>query len=63
MKNQVSYDFKDFAVLITGAASGMGEATARMFAEAGASVMLADRNEECLEQLAGELPERVSGGI
>ncbi len=55
MKNQVSYDFKDFAVLITGAASGMGEATARMFAEAGASVMLADRNEECLEQLAGEL--------
>lgn len=55
MKNQVSYDFKGFAVLITEAASGMGETTARMFAESGAQVMLADRNEAQLKQLADEL--------
>jgi len=32
--------------LVTGAAMGMGEATARLFAEAGAKVVLADWNEE-----------------
>ena len=37
-----TYDFKDQIALVTGAASGMGFATARAFAEAGASVVLAD---------------------
>lgn len=32
--------------LVTGAAMGMGEATARLFAEAGAKVLVADLNEE-----------------
>lgn len=32
--------------IITGAAMGMGEATARLFAEAGANVVVADLNEE-----------------
>ncbi|ASP74401.1 oxidoreductase (plasmid) [Sinorhizobium meliloti] len=37
-----SYDFKGQVALVTGAAKGMGLATARMFAESGASVVLAD---------------------
>src|SRR3954451_11058047 len=38
------YDFKGQVALVTGAAKGMGLATARMFAESGASVVLADIN-------------------
>jgi NAD(P)-dependent dehydrogenase (short-subunit alcohol dehydrogenase family) len=36
------YDFKGQGALVTGAAKGMGLATARLFAESGASVVLAD---------------------
>jgi NAD(P)-dependent dehydrogenase (short-subunit alcohol dehydrogenase family) len=36
------YNFKGHVALVTGAAKGMGLATARMFAESGASVVLAD---------------------
>jgi len=36
------YDFKGQVALVTGAAKGMGLATARMFAKSGASVVLAD---------------------
>jgi NAD(P)-dependent dehydrogenase (short-subunit alcohol dehydrogenase family) len=36
------YDFKGQVALVTGAAKGMGLATARMFAASGASVVLAD---------------------
>ena len=42
-------------VYITGAASGIGAATARRFAGEGASVFLADRDEEALGELAAEL--------
>ncbi|WP_216320446.1 SDR family NAD(P)-dependent oxidoreductase [Deinococcus aestuarii] len=37
---------QDKVALITGAAMGMGEATARLFAEAGARVVVADFNDE-----------------
>ena len=40
---------KDKTALITGAASGMGAAAARMFAQAGYSVMLADMNGTAVE--------------
>jgi len=43
------------AVVITGGASGLGEATARSFAEAGARVALFDLNAERGEALAREL--------
>jgi NAD(P)-dependent dehydrogenase (short-subunit alcohol dehydrogenase family) len=38
--------FENKVALVTGAASGLGLATAKAFAEAGASVVLADRNEK-----------------
>jgi NAD(P)-dependent dehydrogenase (short-subunit alcohol dehydrogenase family) len=43
-----TYDFAGQVALVTGASSGMGLATARAFAEAGASVVLADINENAL---------------
>jgi short-subunit dehydrogenase len=47
-------------IVITGASSGIGLATARMAAKKGARLVLAARNEEALEQLAGEV--RAQGG-
>jgi NAD(P)-dependent dehydrogenase (short-subunit alcohol dehydrogenase family) len=41
--------------LVTGAASGLGFATARAFAEAGAAVALADWNEETIQEAAAKL--------
>lgn len=40
--------FENQVAMVTGAASGMGLATAKAFAEAGASVALADWNEEAV---------------
>ena len=42
--------------LVTGGASGIGEATCRIFARAGASVIVADLNLESAKALAAELP-------
>ena len=44
--------------LITGAATGIGRATAELFAREGASLVLADLNAELGEALAGELRAR-----
>ncbi|RUR32672.1 SDR family NAD(P)-dependent oxidoreductase [Vreelandella nanhaiensis] len=57
MKNEFS--LKDKSVLITGAAGGIGEATARVCAELGASLVLADLVEPL--ELASEL--KASGTI
>ncbi len=52
-------DFSGNVALITGAASGMGAATAREFAEAGAEVVLVDRNGEGAGQMAQEIGAQV----
>lgn len=46
---------KSKVFLVTGAGSGLGAATARALAEAGAKVVLADLNREAGERLAAEL--------
>lgn len=51
---------KDKVVLISGASSGIGEATARMLAQSGAKVVLGARRTERLAQLAAEI--RNAGG-
>ena len=51
----VSYDFTGQVALVTGAASGMGLTTARAFAQAGASVALADVDADRVTAAAMEL--------
>jgi short-subunit dehydrogenase len=47
--------FQDKVVIITGASSGIGRATALVFAQLNAKVVLASRNEEKLESLKDEI--------
>ena len=50
-----TYDFTGQVALVTGASSGMGLATARAFAEAGAAVVLAAHHEPELRAAADDL--------
>jgi NAD(P)-dependent dehydrogenase (short-subunit alcohol dehydrogenase family) len=45
-------------VLITGAGSGLGEATARAFADVGATVAAIDINEEAIERVCADLTKQ-----
>ncbi|WP_373087332.1 SDR family NAD(P)-dependent oxidoreductase [Sneathiella sp.] len=51
-------DISDKAAIVTGGASGLGGATAKMLAAAGAKVAIFDMNEELAEKVAAEI-----GGI
>ena len=53
-------NLSDRTVLITGASSGIGEATARELASAGANLFIGARRGDRLEKLAGELGETVA---
>lgn len=48
-------EIKDKVVIITGASSGLGEATARRLAKNGAKLMLAARREERLKELVTDI--------
>jgi short-subunit dehydrogenase len=50
--------FKDKTVIITGGSEGVGAATARLFAEAGANLLLVARNKKNLEAIATELRDK-----
>jgi meso-butanediol dehydrogenase / (S,S)-butanediol dehydrogenase / diacetyl reductase len=48
-------DFADKVALVTGAASGMGAATAREFSAAGARVLVVDRNADLAVQVSSDI--------
>lgn len=51
----MNHDFSGKVALVTGGASGMGLATVKAFAKAGASVVVADINGDGAQQVADEL--------
>ncbi|MBV8771063.1 MAG: SDR family oxidoreductase [Deltaproteobacteria bacterium] len=57
---KLSRSVKDRAALITGAASGMGRATAHLFAQEGASVAVTDVNQSGIDNVVAEI--RAEGG-
>ena len=60
ISNELSRSVKGLTVLVTGAASGMGRATALVFAAEGANVAVTDINAEATQAVAGEIA--ASGG-
>src|SRR5437867_5825811 len=54
----MNISFEGKVALVTGAASGLGLATARAFAESGASVVLADWNEKDAQSAAHDLANK-----
>lgn len=55
MEQGLSRSVRGLTVLVTGAASGMGRATAEVFAAEGANVALTDLSGEAVEQIAAAL--------
>ena len=51
----MNISFENKVALVTGAASGLGLATAKAFAASGAAVVLADWNEKAVRSAADEL--------
>ena len=60
-KDATTMDIRDVAAIVTGGASGLGNATARMLAGAGAKVTIFDLNEDAGNTAAGEIGGRFVG--
>ncbi len=56
MYNVCAMEIKDKVVIVTGASSGIGKATAELFAKKGAKVALVARSNDKLEELAKNFP-------
>jgi len=54
-------DLNGKTFIVTGGGSGLGAATARLFAESGANVVVADLNEENANKVAGEIGDKGRG--
>ena len=52
---------KDQVAIVTGGGSGMGEATAKLYAKEGAKVVIADFNEEKAQKVVDEIT--AEGGV
>src|SRR5438552_18643344 len=55
----LAMQIKDSSALVSGGSSGLGGACVRHLAKAGASVIIADLNQEAGEKLAAELGSQV----
>ncbi|MGD0589581.1 MAG: SDR family NAD(P)-dependent oxidoreductase [Bacteroidota bacterium] len=56
-------DIKDKVVLVTGASSGIGKATAELFIRKGAKVVLAARSLEEVKELAVKMPDSLAVAV
>lgn len=54
----ITYDFTGTTALVTGGSAGMGAATVRAFAEAGANVAILDLDGDAAERFAAELTDQ-----
>lgn len=61
--NQVTYDFNDQVVIVTGAARGVGRAIVGRFVKAGAKVLAADRDAEGLAETVGAHSDAAVGVV
>lgn len=59
MSNPINH-VENKTVIITGASSGIGEATARLLASSGANVVLGARRTDRLDQIATEIEAAVA---
>ena len=58
--NNVTFDYSGKVVIVTGAARGIGRSMVRSFADAGASVVAADRDEEGLTETCAPFRDNVA---
>ena len=59
----VAFDFRQRTIAITGAASGIGRATAHLLASSGATLSLADVQRKALDDLKAELDKPGEGRV